>query len=76
MMMRWRWEYQLFFFNDTATTEIYTLSLHDDLPILKEKGEYFDLGLNKIKKEFPKIISEIRGLGLMKGIKLLVDNTE
>src|SRR3712207_8493955 len=26
-----------FFFNDTATTEIYTLSLHDALPI------YFDL---------------------------------
>src|SRR2546429_6929878 len=25
--------YQLFFFNDTATTEIYTLSLHDALPI-------------------------------------------
>src|SRR3712207_7949111 len=25
---------QLFFFNDTATTEIYTLSLHDALPIL------------------------------------------
>src|SRR5437667_12470756 len=25
----------LFFFNDTATTEIYTLSLHDALPILK-----------------------------------------
>src|SRR5258706_4888918 len=24
----------LFFFNDTATTEIYTLSLHDALPIL------------------------------------------
>src|ERR1022692_2823193 len=24
---------QLFFFNDTATTEIYTLSLHDALPI-------------------------------------------
>ena len=24
-----------FFFNDTATTEIYTLSLHDALPILK-----------------------------------------
>ena len=23
-----------FFFNDTATTEIYTLSLHDALPIL------------------------------------------
>src|SRR5436853_1588368 len=26
-----------FFFNDTATTEIYTLSLHDALPILREK---------------------------------------
>src|SRR5256886_16821957 len=24
----------LFFFNDTATTEIYTLSLHDALPVL------------------------------------------
>ena len=24
---------QFFFFNDTATTEIYTLSLHDALPI-------------------------------------------
>src|SRR2546422_3911569 len=26
-----------FFFNDTATTEIYTLSLHDALPILAEE---------------------------------------
>src|SRR6516162_10060972 len=25
--------YKFFFFNDTATTEIYTLSLHDVLPI-------------------------------------------
>src|SRR2546422_10489154 len=25
-----------FFFNDTATTEIYTLSLHDALPILSQ----------------------------------------
>src|SRR5438874_12117379 len=28
--------YSLFFFKDTATTEIYTLSLHDALPILVE----------------------------------------
>src|SRR3712207_8375089 len=30
-----------FFFNDTATTEIYTLSLHDALPIsrLRHRGE-------------------------------------
>src|SRR2546422_3247114 len=27
-----------FFFNDTATTEIYTLSLHDALPILRGHG--------------------------------------
>src|SRR3712207_7983250 len=28
----------LFFFNDTATTEIYTLSLHDALPIWSADG--------------------------------------
>src|SRR3989441_10883160 len=27
-----------FFFNDTATTEIYTLSLHDALPICRNSG--------------------------------------
>src|SRR3712207_7332017 len=27
--------YDCFFFNDTATTEIYTLSLHDALPICR-----------------------------------------
>src|SRR5256885_13605362 len=27
-----------FFFNDTATTEIYTLSLHDALPICRRQG--------------------------------------
>src|SRR5574337_58124 len=30
--------YFFFFFNDTATTEIYTLSLHDALPILPSLG--------------------------------------
>src|SRR5260364_247154 len=29
-----------FFFNDTATTEIYTLSLHDALPIYGASGPY------------------------------------
>src|SRR3712207_7031607 len=28
----------MFFFNDTATTEIYTLSLHDALPIYRLTG--------------------------------------
>src|SRR5258708_13669565 len=29
-----------FFFNDTATTEIYTLSLHDALPILERRKRH------------------------------------
>src|SRR3989338_5316522 len=29
--------YAVFFFNDTATTEIYTLSLHDALPICSSR---------------------------------------
>src|SRR2546430_16785787 len=33
-----------FFFNDTATTEIYTLSLHDALPISKIKRARGGLG--------------------------------
>ena len=31
-----------FFFNDTATTEIYTLSLHDALPILQNAFDITD----------------------------------
>src|SRR5258708_4432218 len=34
-MRSWR---SLFFFNDTATTEIYTLSLHDALPIFTHRN--------------------------------------
>src|SRR2546426_5248258 len=33
MTVGWRSTCSFFFFNDTATTEIYTLSLHDALPI-------------------------------------------
>src|SRR3712207_9166081 len=35
-----------FFFNDTATTEIYTLSLHDALPIYVFAAALFTLGLS------------------------------
>src|SRR2546430_15115624 len=35
-MSLWRLFFFFFFFNDTATTEIYTLSLHDALPILTD----------------------------------------
>src|SRR6266480_8080367 len=34
-----------FFFNDTATTEIYTLSLHDALPILLHAVPYWAIVL-------------------------------
>src|SRR5215208_840140 len=37
-MSVWSFFFFVFFFNDTATTEIYTLSLHDALPI--SGGEY------------------------------------
>src|SRR5690606_41857224 len=42
-----------FFFKDTATTEIYTLSLHDALPILIGKG----------KEEGLKRLAETLGVG-------------
>src|SRR3712207_7812591 len=35
---------KLVFFNDTATTEIYTLSLHDALPISRRDGPKVRLG--------------------------------
>ena len=35
----------IFFFNDTATTEIYTLSLHDALPIFKALKYFSDKGI-------------------------------
>src|SRR5258706_9274049 len=35
-----------FFFNDTATTEIYTLSLHDALPICPGGWEFLKAGLD------------------------------
>src|SRR4051794_41397449 len=42
-----------FFFNDTATTEIYTLSLHDALPIFKATPQitYEDRALVNYKDE-------------------------
>src|SRR5690348_17837195 len=45
-----------FFFNDTATTEIYTLSLHDALPISDPDrfivGDFYD-GLNIYENYIP-----------------------
>ena len=41
-----------------------------------KKGEYLHKGLSKIKDKYPKIIQEIRGIGLIKGLKMEVDNTK
>src|SRR5688572_31003149 len=45
-----------FFFNDTATTEIYTLSLHDALPI-------FPAGYRHIRKSTEENAYDTLGLG-------------
>src|SRR5256885_10717324 len=42
--------FAFFFFNDTATTEIYTLSLHDALPISGSKrGTHLSLSLERLE---------------------------
>src|SRR3989442_13452602 len=56
-----------FFFNDTATTEIYTLSLHDALPIcgivvsqsLRVGGDEMDEAIiNHIKRDYKLLIGQ------------------
>ena len=39
-------------------------------------SKYFNQELNKIQKAYPKIIKEVRGLGLLIGIKISVDQTK
>ena len=43
---------------------------------VRQKGKYFHEELSKVKEKYPKIISEVRGVGLMLGVRLLVDNGE
>src|SRR2546422_3131222 len=47
--------YFFFFFNDTATTEIYTLSLHDALPISNTASvmEVPPLRISQVRSEWP-----------------------
>src|SRR2546430_6838571 len=49
-----------FFFNDTATTEIYTLSLHDALPIWKGQDAVSALLVATGEKPRPRETSGIR----------------
>src|SRR6266542_1810307 len=56
--------YFLFFFNDTATTEIYTLSLHDALPIypaLKHVGRSFAADLGRVAGQPAAQLSGVTG---------------
>src|SRR5439155_19999693 len=55
-----------FFFNDTATTEIYTLSLHDALPILIYTTDV-RLLLNSSALPFPKLGNLLPTTGLFLG---------
>jgi acetylornithine/N-succinyldiaminopimelate aminotransferase len=43
---------------------------------VQEKGKYFYQKLNNVKEKYPKIIQEIRGVGLMLGLKVCLDNTK
>src|SRR5438105_11159766 len=45
--------YFFFFFNDTATTEIYTLSLHDALPISGAPWRYVVAGSEIATRTWP-----------------------
>src|SRR3989442_10802307 len=55
----------LFFFNDTATTEIYTLSLHDALPICHGQAAQRDHGADQGKCVSP---AQLFGLQIEAGL--------
>jgi acetylornithine/N-succinyldiaminopimelate aminotransferase len=48
----------------------------DFLKNVVEVGKYFSSELEKIKNKYPEVIEEVRGKGLLKGIKLKKKNTE
>src|SRR2546426_8677647 len=59
------YEYNFFFFNDTATTEIYTLSLHDALPIsarwlYSQRNVMYWLGIQSNVPTYPKPCTDPR----------------
>jgi acetylornithine/N-succinyldiaminopimelate aminotransferase len=43
---------------------------------VKKISKYFHFELNKLKIEFPKIIKEVRGVGLLIGLQLYSDQTK
>src|SRR3712207_7538461 len=74
-------EVHCFFFNDTATTEIYTLSLHDALPIfLVNRGsKEFDSDIyagEDLDIEAKKVLSEFANLKATGNIDVTARNIE
>src|SRR5690242_20888120 len=57
------WFYSFFFFNDTATTEIYTLSLHDALPIWATAVEGYPERIADILRDPERKVTDIPGIG-------------
>src|SRR2546426_11017640 len=49
----------IFFFNDTATTEIYTLSLHDALPISAHAGDEPGLARKTFEVHLQRIVADV-----------------
>ncbi|MDC1258051.1 aspartate aminotransferase family protein [Pelagibacteraceae bacterium] len=43
---------------------------------VKKVSKYFHFELNKLKKDFPKVIKEVRGVGLLIGLQLHNDQTK
>src|SRR5215813_15638422 len=65
MMLFWVTFLLFFFFNDTATTEIYTLSLHDALPIfLVRAGRELEVDRGRraaLGEVFAHVLGRVRG---------------
>ena len=51
-----------------------TVNTPDFLSNIEKKGLFFKDELNTLQKKYPNVIAEIRGLGLMIGIKCAVEN--
>src|SRR3712207_7208622 len=62
-----------FFFNDTATTEIYTLSLHDALPISVKKKLKTPAFAAAVSREDVAHGAELAGMAFDDLIRLVID---
>src|ERR1041384_8832074 len=74
----WLLLFSFFFFNDTATTEIYTLSLHDALPISGRLQHLHDRRrhhLRRIHRRSEEHTSELQSLAYLV-CRLLLEKTK